>query len=107
MTKADLIDKISKESGIDRKTIYVVVESFMRCIRLSLAVRGRNVFLRGFGSFSIKKRASKKGRDISRNTTVIIPARCVVYFKPSASFLEVDTSDAGNTCVLKKIDSIE
>lgn len=102
MTKADLIDKISKENGIDRKTVHVVVESFMRCIRLSLAARGRNVFLRGFGTFSIKKRASKKGRDISRNTTVIIPARCVPYFKPSASFMDVDIPAVKNMCVFKE-----
>lgn len=92
MTKADLIDKISKECGVERKIVYVIVESFMHCIRQSLAMKGRSVFLRGFGTFFLKKRASKKGRDISRNETIVIPARCIPYFKPSDSFLDMDKS---------------
>jgi DNA-binding protein HU-beta len=48
---------------------------------------GEDVFLRGFGSFIVKQRAQKTGRDISKNTTIIIPAHNVPAFKPSKEFV--------------------
>ena len=86
MTKADIINRISEEQGIDRKTVALVIEGFMKCVKDALG-RGRSVFLRGFGTFSLKKRAAKKAQNIQQHTTIFIPARKVPHFKPSDSFL--------------------
>ena len=86
MTKADIINRISEEQGIDRKTVALVIECFMKCVKDTLG-RGRSVFLLGFGTFSLKKRAAKKAQNIQKHTTICIPARKVPHFKPSASFL--------------------
>jgi DNA-binding protein HU-beta len=48
---------------------------------------GDNVYMRGFGSFIIKERAEKTGRNISKNTTIIIPAHKIPAFKPSKTFV--------------------
>jgi DNA-binding protein HU-beta len=73
MTKADLVQEISKQTGIDRDEVLMIVESFMETVKGSLS-RGKEVYLRGFGSFIIKRRAEKAGRNIGQNTTLIIPA---------------------------------
>lgn len=85
MTKADVVNEIAKNTGIDKATILSVVESLMQTVKNSLA-DGKNVYLRGFGSFVVKKRAEKTARNISKNTTIIIPAHVVPAFKPSKSF---------------------
>lgn len=82
MTKADIIKRISEEQGIDQKTVALVIEGFMKCVKDALG-RGRSVFLRGF----VKKRAAKKAQNIQQHTTIFIPARKVPHFKPSDSFL--------------------
>ena len=64
MTKADIVSEISKSTGIDKQTVLASVESFMDIVKSSLA-QGENVYLRGFGSFVIKKRAQKTARNIS------------------------------------------
>lgn len=73
MTKADLVNEIAKETGIDKKDILLTVETMMDVIKASLT-ENENVYLRGFGSFIVKKRAEKTARNISKNTTIIIPA---------------------------------
>ncbi|WP_280646946.1 MULTISPECIES: HU family DNA-binding protein [unclassified Dysgonomonas] len=73
MTKADLVAQIAQNTGIDRVSVLKIVESFMEEVKLSLE-KGKNVYLRGFGSFIIKERAEKTARNISKNTTIIIPA---------------------------------
>jgi len=85
MTKADLVAKIAQNTGIDRTSVLRVVESFMDEVKLSLE-NGKNVYLRGFGSFIIKERAEKTARNISKNTTIIIPAHSIPAFKPSKAF---------------------
>lgn len=85
MTKAEIIAQIAKKTGIDRKTVSVTLESFMVEVKNSLA-GNENVYLRGFGSFVAKERAERKGQNISKNITVIIPARRIVVFKPSNDF---------------------
>ena len=85
MTKADIINRVSEELGIDRRTVGLVIESFMKCVKDALG-RERSVFLRGFGTFSLKKRAAKKAQNIQQHTTICIPARKVPHFKPSESF---------------------
>ncbi len=87
MTKADLIAKISEETGIEKVTVRSVLESTMKNVKESL-VNNENVYLRGFGSFIVKKRAEKTGRNISKNTTMIIPAHNIPSFKPSKQFVE-------------------
>ena len=86
MTKADIVSEISKSTGIDKQTVLSSVESFMEIVKGSLA-QGENVYLRGFGSFVIKKRAQKTARNISKNTTIIIPKHNIPSFKPAKTFL--------------------
>ncbi len=87
MTKADIVNKISGKTGIEKLAVQTTVEEFMKTVRKSLE-EGQNVYLRGFGSFVVKKRAQKTGRNISKNTTIIIPAHNIPSFKPSKSFVE-------------------
>ena len=87
MTKADIVAKISESTGVEKIAVQATVEEFMSAIRTSLE-EGENVYLRGFGSFIIKKRAEKTGRNISKNTTIIIPEHFIPSFKPAKSFVE-------------------
>jgi DNA-binding protein HU-beta len=86
MTKADIVNEISKSTGIEKITVQKTVEAFMEAVKDSL-VTNKNVYLRGFGSFIIKKRAKKTARNISKNTTLIIPAHNIPSFKPAKSFV--------------------
>ncbi len=87
MTKAEIVAEIAQRTGMEKVNIQEVVEEFMTVLKGSLK-KGDNVYLRGFGSFIIKKRAEKTGRNISKNTTIIIPAHNIPSFKPSKSFVE-------------------
>eukprot|EP01026_Neomeris_dumetosa_P022293 TRINITY_DN19235_c0_g1_i3.p2 TRINITY_DN19235_c0_g1~~TRINITY_DN19235_c0_g1_i3.p2 ORF type:complete len:159 (-),score=14.46 TRINITY_DN19235_c0_g1_i3:464-940(-) len=87
MTKADLVAKISEKLGIEKGDVQATVESFMEEVKTSLE-SGDNVYLRGFGSFIIKTRAEKTGRNISKNTTIKIPAHNIPAFKPAKVFVE-------------------
>ncbi len=86
MTKADLVNEISKKTGIEKVLVKEVLEAFMDTVKEAL-LNKNNVYLRGFGSFIIKKRAKKTARNISKNTTIIIPEHFIPAFKPSKSFL--------------------
>ncbi|MCF8379357.1 MAG: integration host factor subunit beta [Bacteroidales bacterium] len=86
MTKADIVNEISKNTGIEKVTVQKTVEAFMESIKDSLS-KNRNVYLRGFGSFIIKKRAQKTARNISKNTTIIIPQHFIPSFKPAKTFV--------------------
>ena len=87
MTKADIVNEISQKTGIEKATVLATVEAFMETVTDSLA--GRNqVFLRGFGSFILKKRATKTARNISKKTTIIIPEHHIPAFKPAKVFLQ-------------------
>lgn len=87
MTKADIVGEIAKTTGIDRAAVLSVVEQFMTVVKDSLA-HGENVYLRGFGSFIVKQRAAKTARNISKNTTLVIPAHNIPAFKPANTFKE-------------------
>ena len=87
MTKAELIAEISKKTGVEKVAVQETVETLMKVIRNSMA-DGENVYLRGFGSFIVKKRAKKTGRNISKNTTIIIPEHFIPAFKPAKTFVE-------------------
>jgi len=86
MTKADIVNEIAKKTGIEKVTVQRTVEEFMDAVKESM-VTGNNVYLRGFGSFIVKKRAKKTARNISKNTTIIIPEHFIPAFKPSKSFI--------------------
>ena len=85
MTKADIVNEIAKKTGVEKTQIQTLVEAFMEEVKGSLA-NGENVYLRGFGSFIVKKRAEKVARNISKNTTITIPAHNIPAFKPAKSF---------------------
>ena len=86
-TKADLVSDISDKTGVERIAVQAAVEAFMDSIKNALE-KGENVYLRGFGSFVVKERAEKTGRNISKNTTLIIPAHNIPSFKPSKTFVD-------------------
>jgi len=86
MTKADIVSEISKGTGIEKITVQRTVEAFMESVKGSLA-KNQNVYLRGFGSFIVKERAQKTARNISKNTTIIIPAHNIPAFKPAKTFV--------------------
>ena len=85
MTKAEIVTEISRTTGIDKASVLAAVEGLMTTIKDSLA-RGENVYLRGFGSFITKTRAEKTARNISKNTTIIIPQHVIPAFKPCPEF---------------------
>lgn len=87
MTKADLVSKISEKLGMEKTDVQATLESFMDEVKDSVE-SGENVYLRGFGSFIVKKRAEKTGRNISKNTTIKIPAHNIPAFKPAKVFVE-------------------
>jgi DNA-binding protein HU-beta len=87
MRKADLVNKISEKTGVPKVDTLVIIESMLKEIKDSLR-EGENVYLRGFGSFIIKTRAEKIGRNIKKNTAIVIPAHNIPAFKPAKVFVE-------------------
>ncbi len=87
MTKAEIVSEIAKSTGIDRATVLLTIEKFMETVKDSLA-DNKNVYLRGFGSFIVKTRSQKTARNISKNTTIIIPEHKIPAFKPAKVFME-------------------
>ena len=85
MTKADIVSEIAKSTGVEKVQVQAIVEAFMDSIKTSLTQKN-NVYLRGFGSFIVKKRAKKVARNISKNTTITIPEHNIPAFKPAKSF---------------------
>ena len=86
MTKADIVNEIAKDTGVDKASVLATIESFMEVVKDSLA-SNENVYLRGFGSFIVKRRAQKTARNISKNTTIIIPEHNIPAFKPAKTFV--------------------
>ena len=72
MTKAEIVTEIASKTGIEKKDVLNTIEAFMEVVKESLT-KEENVYLRGFGSFIVKKRAQKTARNISKKTTIIIP----------------------------------
>ena len=85
MTKADIVSEIAKSTGVEKVQVQAIVEAYMDSIKTSLTTKN-NVYLRGFGSFIVKKRAKKVARNISKNTTITIPEHNIPAFKPAKSF---------------------
>ena len=87
MTKAEIVSNISDKLGVEKNDAQAIVNHFMNEVRGALE-SGKNVYLRGFGSFVVKTRKAKKGRNISKNVTIDIPAHNIPSFKPAKVFLE-------------------
>ncbi|MCQ2298692.1 MAG: integration host factor subunit beta [Bacteroidales bacterium] len=87
MTKAEIVSEIANKTGIEKIAIQAIVEEFMNVVKENMA-NGENVYLRGFGSFIVKKRAEKIGRNISKNTSVVVPEHYIPAFKPAKPFVE-------------------
>ncbi|MCB9201752.1 MAG: integration host factor subunit beta [Flavobacteriales bacterium] len=87
MTKADIVNSISNNLGMEKRDTQLIIEAFMDEVKKGM-ISGENVYLRGFGTFLIKERKEKKGRNISSNTTITIPAHSIPAFKPSKEFAE-------------------
>ncbi|MFK8164518.1 MAG: HU family DNA-binding protein [Lewinella sp.] len=87
MRKADLVTSISEKTGIAKVDVLVSLESFFKEVKGSLA-EGENVYIRGFGSFVVKKRAKKIGRHIKENKAIEIPEHFIPAFKPAKIFVE-------------------
>ena len=88
VNKADLVMLISMQTGYDKQTIQNILEAGFHHIRKQMAI-GDNVYLRGFGSFIIKERKEKIGRNLRNNTSLLVPSRRVPYFKPSRTFIDM------------------
>ena len=87
MTKADIVGKIAEQTGMEKHDVQSTVEAFMRSIRDGLE-SGENVYLRGFGSFVVKTRAAKTGRNILAKQSIQIPAHNIPSFKPAKEFVK-------------------
>lgn len=87
MRKADLVNKIADKTGIQKIDVLVTLESFFKEVKTSLE-EGENVYIRGFGSFIVKTRAEKIGRNIKKNTAIVIPEHTIPAFKPAKVFVE-------------------
>ena len=87
MTKAEIIAEIASKTGIEKVDVQETVEAFFKVIKNAMS-QGENVYVRGFGSFVVKKRAEKTARNISKNTAIIIPEHYVPSFKPAKVFVE-------------------
>ena len=85
MTKAEIVNEVAKATGLEKTTVQTVVEAFMESVKDSLA-KEEPVYLRGFGSFIVKHRAEKAARNITKNTTMTIPAHNIPAFKPAKTF---------------------
>jgi len=86
MTKAEIVNEVAKATGVEKATVLSVVEAFMDSVKASVS-KGEPVYLRGFGSFIVKHRAEKAARNITKNTTMIIPAHDIPAFKPAKVFV--------------------
>ena len=85
MTKAELVNELAITTGYDKTTIGVIVEAFMSGVKKNL-VEGENIYLRGFGTFTTRKRKEKVARNIGKHMTVVVPEHRVAIFKPAAQF---------------------
>lgn len=93
MTKAELISIISEKTGIDKGDVSSTVESFFTVVKDSMA-DGNDIFIRGFGSFINKKKARKIGRNITKNTAIVIDQHYAPKFKPSPEFVDLIKASA-------------
>ena len=87
MTKADIVNEISRRTGLEKAAVLTTVENFMQIVKDNMT-EGENVYLRGFGRFILQTRKKKTARNISKNISIEIPEHQIPAFKPSKVFLE-------------------
>lgn len=87
MRKAELVNEIAQKTGVPKVDVLVALEQFFKEVKSSLS-DGENVYIRGFGSFVVKKRKEKIGRNIQKNTAITIPAHYIPHFRPSKDLSE-------------------
>jgi DNA-binding protein HU-beta len=87
MTKAEVVNEIAEKTGIEKVTVQETVEAFFKVVKSTMA-EGENLYFRGFGSFTLKKRAKKVARNISKNTQLTIPEHFIPKFKPAKTFVD-------------------
>ncbi len=93
MRKADMVARIADKTGIPKVDVLVTLETFFKEVKSSLT-EGEAVYVRGFGSFIVKKRAAKIGRNIKKNVAVEIPEHFIPAFKPAKEFMQTVKDDA-------------
>lgn len=103
MRKADLVAAISDKTGVPKVDVLVALETFFKEVKGSLS-EGENVYIRGFGSFVIKKRAKKIGRHIKKNVAIEIPEHFIPAFKPAKVFVEQVKSNVNSAPAEESID---
>lgn len=85
MTRNELAKKVAAQTGASTVDARSIIDAAFEAIKTTVA-NGEGVYLRGFGTFAKVHRAEKKARNISKGTTVIVPAHNVPHFKPSKAF---------------------
>ena len=85
MTKTDIIKSVAKQTGVDRETVTRIIEYYVDTVKETL-IEGESINFRNFGTFFLKRRAPKTGRNLMTNTTILIPAHKVAMFKPAKEF---------------------
>ncbi len=88
MTKAELIEEVSRVSDLTKKHSEIIVDTVFKSI-INALHRGDKIELRGFGSFRIRQRESRKGRNPKTGERVDVPAKKVPYFKPGKELKEL------------------
>jgi integration host factor subunit beta len=95
MTKAELVDEVALAANLTKKDSEVIVDEVFKNIIQALN-RGEKIELRGFGSFRVRQRKARRGRNPKTGTPVDIPAKMVPYFKPGKELKElINPDDAG------------
>jgi DNA-binding protein HU-beta len=87
MRKADIVNIIAEKTNVPKVDVLVALETFFQEVKTTMA-NGENVYVRGFGSFVIKRRAKKVGRHIKNNKSIEIPEHFIPSFKPAKIFME-------------------
>ena len=100
MTKAEIIAEVTANTGVDKQEVLKIVEKLFDVVKKNM-IEGKNVYVRGFGSFINKKRAKKVARNLSKNIAMIIPEHYVPSFKPSKTFLDKVKKNVNDGNVLK------
>lgn len=106
MRKADVVTSISEKTGIPKVDVLVTLETFFKEVKESLS-NDEPVYIRGFGSFIIKKRAAKIGRNIKRNIAVEIPEHFIPAFKPAKEFITLVKENATHATAEKDVNNEE
>jgi integration host factor subunit beta len=88
MTKAELIEEVSRVSNLTKKHSEIIVDTVFKSV-INALHRGEKIELRGFGSFRIRQRESRKGRNPKTGEKVDVPAKKVPYFKPGKELKEL------------------